>query len=301
MQFCSQASKLIRGGIFPHGFWASSGAQNPWEKDLRNPLAMIIFLKRLYFKLRGKTPADMPMVDYWKRKESVNAKVTRGVNGETIMHMEGESQPFPGYPRGYLLFGKLSKLKHEIKNQIFNFAWYQMEKGVSESSLLAELKGPIFNAIFDLSEETRYDWVPTSKLNPAVKEIYRAWEKVSPSRRSLRLRNILCFILQEDDAYRFRVQWIVSYFSWWLKMKDPVKMLYESLVWLENAEVIDDMKERIRLLRRVLMLFLRDPAIRQKFTEFVREVDWKKVQLTKADKYHFRGKYFKVDLDKFEY
>lgn len=261
----------------------------------------MIFLKRLFFKMRGMTPADMPMVDYWKRNKSVEAKIVKSKEGAIIMHMDGEDQPFPGYPRGYLLFGKLSKLKHEIKNQIFNFAWYELEKSVGEKDLLAKLKGPIFNAIFDLSEETKYDHVPYEAMVPAVKEIYRAWTKVGPGPRSLKMRDIVCFILQEDDSYRFRAQWIVEYFPWWLKRSDPVKMLDVALAWLENGEVIDDMKERQRLLRRVLMLFLRDPRIRKLYIDFVREVDWSKVRLSEADKYHFRGKYFKVDLDKFEY
>lgn len=247
------------------------------------------------------TPTDMPMVDYWKRQQSVEARITKGRNGETIMQMAGEQQPFPGYPRGYLLFGKLSKLKHEIKNQIFNFAWYELEKNVDEQSLIRQLKGPIFDAIFALSEETKYDRVPYEAMVPAVKEIYRAWTKVAPGPRSLNIRDIFCFILQEDDSYRFRVQWAVDYFSPILKWRDPVKMLDKAFEWLEVGEVIDDMKERQRLWRRTFMLLLRDPRIRKFYIDFVREVDWNKVRLTEADKYHFRGKYFKVDLDKFEY
>lgn len=244
------------------------------------------------------TPAHMPMVDYWKHNKSVEAKVIKAADGSIAMIMEGEKEPFPGYPRGYLLFGKLSKLKHEIKNQIFNFAWYELEKKVGESEILAKLKGPIFNAIFDLSDETKYDQVPPEKMCMPVKEIHRAWTKVAPGPRSLKMRDIVCFILQEDDAYRFRVQWMAGFRPYW---GDPIKRLDKALEWLEIGEVVDDMKERERLLRRVLMLFVRDPRIKKLYTDFDREVDWSKVRLSAADKYHFRGKYFKVDLDKFEY
>jgi hypothetical protein len=76
--------------------------------------------KRLYYKLIGKSPLDFEQVQYWKTKESIQAKVTHAKDGSQIMWLEGEKYPFPTYPRGYMLFGSLSKLKHEIKNQVFN-------------------------------------------------------------------------------------------------------------------------------------------------------------------------------------
>ena len=35
--------------------------------------------------------------------------------------------------------------------------------------------------------------------------------------------------------------------------------------------------------------------------DLCREMDWNKLRLTPADKYHFRGKWFKVDFDRFAY
>jgi hypothetical protein len=49
------------------------------------------------------------------------------------------------------------------------------------------------------------------------------------------------------------------------------------------------------------LVCLEDKSIRELFIKLCREVDWSKVKLTKADAYHFRGKYFKVDFDLLEY
>lgn len=237
----------------------------------------------------------MPMVKYWKIKDKVDAKVMRSKEGALIMKMEGEDQPFPGFPRGFLLFGKLSKLKHEIKNQIFNESWALLEKGDSTDTVVSRIIYEILPKIFTLALETKYDQVPESKMIPAVREIYRAWTKVAPP-MTYPLRDILCFILQEDDSYRFRVQFISNYFT-----NDALTSLDKALGILEHAEVIDDMKERQRLLKRILMAFVKDDRVKPLFLAFFKEVDWKKVHLTEADKYHFRGKYFKVDYDLFDY
>ena len=238
------------------------------------------------------------MVSYWKRNESVQAKVTEAEDGSIVMHLEGEKYPFPTFPRGHLLFGHLSKLKHEIKNQIFNDSWWALEKGVSEEEVVKNIKSKLFTEIAEIAKPLKYDVLPIGKMTPSVREIYRAWTKVAPE-KSYQLRDYLCLILQEDDAYRFRVQWLVKYFNW-LKF-NPVKVFEKGLIMMEHAEVVGDMKERIRLLRRILLVALKDKGIRDLFVKLFREIDWKKVKLTEGDAYHFRGKYFKVDIDTVEY
>jgi len=240
----------------------------------------------------------MEMVKYWKTKQSVQAKVIRDKNGVLTMQMEGEKYPFPTYPRGYLLFGSLSKLKHEIKNQIFNESWRKLEEGENKEEIIKYIKNKLFNEIAELSLKSKYDMIPPQSMCPSVREIYRAWTKVSPETSVL--RDYLCFVLQEDDAYRWRVSWLVNWFSPFMKL-NPVKSFSYALKMLEHGEVIGDMKEKQRLLRRILLLALEDKNIRDKFIKLFKEIDWKKVKLTKADKYFFRGKYFKVDLDTLTY
>lgn len=241
----------------------------------------------------------MPMVQYWRHSESVAARVTRNKDGAVVMDMEGEKEQFPGFPRGHILFGKLSKLKHEIKNQVFNESWAQLEAGQNGKEVFDRILNVALPNIFELAKQTEYDRVPPERMCASVKEIYRAWTVVAP-RSSYPLRDILCFILQEDDAYRFRMQWMVGFFGfmYWLS---PLKAFDRALAWLEHGETIDDMKERQRLLRRILMAIMEDERVSKLFRAFFKEVSWSKVALSRADKFHFRGKYFKVDLDKFEY
>ena len=265
-----------------------------------------IFTKIIRWYFRNKSPTDFEMVKYWKKQESIQAKVTRAPDGSTVMYMEGEKYPFPGFPRGYVLFGHLSKIKHEIKNQVFNESWARLEEGKNKREYEKDVKGEIIKnikkvlleVIPKLAEQSKYDMLPPGAMCPAGREIHRAWTKVSPE--TWQLRDYLCFILQEDDAYRWRVGWLPQWFSWLMKL-NPVKSFDYALGMLEHGEVVGDMKERARLLKRVLMLALEDPGIRARFVALFREIDWKKVRLTKGDKYHFRGKYFRVDYKYIEY
>lgn len=235
---------------------------------------------------------NRPMVSYWKTADAVEAKLFKDKDGVMRMQMKGEKYVFPGYPRGVLLFGKLSKLKHEIKNQIFNETWAMLEEKRSDDEINAHL-GKAWANIFAISATMTYDFVPYEKLVPPVKELHRA---MTVTGCDTRIRDVLCFIFQEDDAYRMRFQWLTKFFPGWSK---PTGLnFYESLCQLENAEVVGDMKERVRLVRRVFTFIVKDS---ETYKTFLKEVDWKKVALSEADKYFFRAKYFKVDYPQYQY
>ncbi len=144
-------------------------------------------LLRLLFKLLKKNPANMPMVRYWKFKESVAAKVTQSSNGSTVMIMEGEDEVFPGFPRGHLLFGSLSKIKHEIKNQVFNESWRLLEEGKSNQEVSDYIKETI-SKLSGLVETGRYDMTPPQKMVPAVREIWRAFTVLEEKYNSNRIK-----------------------------------------------------------------------------------------------------------------
>jgi len=265
-------------------------------------IKMFQFIKNKYYRSR-------PTVRYWKTQDSAQAKLTLTDKGHYEMWIDGEDYPFPGWPRGVLLFSSFSKLKHEIKNQIFNDIWKELEEGKGEEEIIRRLKKETLPKIWEIAEKSRFDMLPYERFVPPVKELWRAMtvvEKKTNSKTVKHLKEVLCFILQEDDAYRFRAQWLVKFFnptSLWRKIlkRNPIDDFELALNMLEHAEVIGDMKERIRLLRRVLLFCLKDPNIRTCFDLLVKEMDWNKFKLTKADKYFFRAKYFKVDFPEYGY
>lgn len=86
------------------------------------------------------------------------------------------------------------------------------------------------------------------------------------------------------------------------KMAPAVKELHRVFDLMESAEVTDDMKGRIRLIKRVFTFFFQeDDAYRFRMQWMFDHLDIDKMKLSKADKYYFRGKYFKVDHAKFDY
>lgn len=242
------------------------------------------------------------MVSYWKHGEAQKARVFTAHDGSTKMEIFGEKYPFPGYPRGHLLFGSLSPLKHWIKNKIFNDAWYALESSVERQEVIRRMKLAWSEDICPLIEKAKVDMVPEEKMSVPVRELYRALSVIQERHDVQKFKECVTYIFQEDDAYRFRFQWLVAYWNpssvFNLFKKDFAKDFELAMSMLEHAEVIGDMKERIRLWKRGFMLMLEDKEMKQIFDELCREVDWNKVKLTSADRYYMRAKYFKVDYDR---
>lgn len=231
------------------------------------------------------------MVRYWKDKDAVEAKLIKTPEGHTIMYMEGEKYPFPGHPRGTFLYGNLSKVKHWIKNKVFNETWRLLGEQKDPEDIKTYLKNDAWPYVFSLTEDFKYELLPFEALNPPIKELYRAMEAVDVDSK---LRDTIVAIFQEDDAYRWRFQWIVKFFP--LVGKPTRKHFFKALDMMEHAEEVGDMKERIRLVKRGLEFMLDE-----KFDSFLKEMDWKKFKLTKADKYFFRAKWFRVDYPEYQY
>lgn len=275
-------------------------------------------LKKWWYRLIGMHPGKMEMVHYWKTSEAVEGKLVKTEDGDTLMYMEGEKYPIKGFPRGHLLvplaknfkgeavtledrikkFGPFVVLKHEFKTKIFNDIHRKLAEGIPKEQIIQEGYKDL-DEILKLIEYLKFDLMPPKAMCPAVREIHRAWTKVAPSERSLKLRDALCLILQEDDGYRYRVQWMAIWMPWF--KRNPIKILDKCLKMVELGEVIRDMKDKIKLLRTILMFVLQDPNLKDKFEKLFKEINWKKVKITEAERYHFRGKYFKCDMDVLEY
>lgn len=187
---------------------------------------MLKFLVKKFFNIFYKyRPPEQ--VHYWKEKDATKAKLITRKDGSVGMLLDGEKREYPGFPRGHVLTGPLAKLKHKVKNRVFN---------------------EVFKEISGMWDGMKYDAIPPEKMPVAVRELYRCFEE------------------------------------------------------LENAEVVPDMKARIRLIRNVMCFFLtEDDAYRFRMQWMLPKLDMKKIKLSKEDKYYFRGKYFKVDHDHYDY
>ena len=129
-------------------------------------------------------------VKYYKTQTVARARLMNAPDGSLQMEIKGEKYPFAGFPRGHILTNSLAKLKSSIKNKIFNEAFAHIE---------------------EIYQENKNDSLPVEKMAPAVRHIWETFEKMEEMEVSDDMRGriklvkkVLCYFIQEDDAYRFR-------------------------------------------------------------------------------------------------
>ena len=270
------------------------------------------FFNRLY-RLR---PPEL--VQYWKKGDVARAKLTVLKDGSYAMVIEGEKYPLYGFPRGPVLFGALARLKFLAKNLVFNETWKLLEEGKTNEEVMAYIKNVALPEVLKEVSKNKYDFFPPERMCPAVRELWRAFssigKRMTPEARKQfdALKQGVTFFLQEDDAYKFRVQFLAKFInprSWYRKIyrlitrrKYSFKKEVETLLgFLGEAEITPDMKGRAKLIKRVLLAFLEDEEFGELIEAVVWEVDWKKMRLSRSDLYYLRGKFFKTDYAVFDY
>ncbi len=256
---------------------------------------------------------------YWKTGDKARAKLTTLEDGSYAMVIEGEKYPLYGFPRGAVLFGALARLKHMIKNLIFNEVWKLLEEGKTNEEVMAYIKNVALPTILQEIEKSKYDFFPVEKMCPAVRELWRALtvieNKLSDpvARGQFKiLKQGMTFFFGEDDSYKYRLQFMAKYLNpnnffrkiyYFVKrkkysFKKELELVFD---FLEQAEITPDMKGRAKLIKRVTLAFLEDEEFGELIEQLVKEINWKKLYLSKSDKYFFMGKYFKVLWDKYDY
>lgn len=86
------------------------------------------------------------------------------------------------------------------------------------------------------------------------------------------------------------------------KCAPAVREMAKVLDHMVEMEVVEDMKERMRLLRNVIVFLAQeDDAYRIRMQYFFSKMNQNKVKLDKSDLYYARGKYWKADFDYINY
>ena len=259
------------------------------------------------------------MVQYWKFGDQARAKLTTSKDGSYIMRIEGERYPLYGFPRGPVLFGALARLKHLAKNLVFNESWKLLEEGKTNEEVMAYLKNVALPVVLAEIEKSHYYFFPPEKMCPAVKEMWRALtaveERLSDPLAQKQFNTLklgITFFLNEDDAYRFRLQILSPYINprnFWRKLyyfikrkkyslKDELKLVFD---FADGIEITPDMKGRMILIKRVFMAILEDEFFGAYINGLLQELNFKKLKMSKADSYYARGKYLKVDWANYDY
>lgn len=220
-------------------------------------------------------------------------KVEFPEEGGVLTYMEGHSYPYRGFP--FFEFvdkidlikkvsrASLSGLYHSLKKT--NRLWFlTLIPAIWISKSLVRTGVYVF---YRIVERFR---LKSKMYCQALRELYRAFsipkenELVSQQELRFRLRDLICMVLEFDNAYRFRLQDILEELNKDNAKKNFLKELDRLLSIMQTREVGQDIKDTWTLLKLFVRYYLRfDRELREILQTTLLELDIEKIKLTPED------------------
>lgn len=209
--------------------------------------------------------------------------------GGVLTFMDGYDHPFKGYPIGDLV-ERIDLVKKVMRNLLS--ATYHKAKKHKVRFLFSLLFS--FQAAYILLY-TAYRIIDRFKIKrerycDAVRELHRAFSKEfygeSEDMRATRFmaRDVICMVLEFDNAYRFRFQDIFSELDTEAVKKHPSKELRRLLTLMQSRERTQEIRDTWTLLKYFLPLLLLKRSIKRNVIGVLAELDTEKVRLAEEDK-----------------
>lgn len=216
--------------------------------------------------------------------------------GGVLTYMGGYEHPYRGFP--YFEFvEKMDTIKKVARN--VQSAFYHAFAGKRWRMFLLIPLIPCVRQIFYAYAYTFQRVVERFKLLPvrhckAVRELYRAMSKdrVNEPKQIRELREMIrdyeCMLLEFDNAYRFRVQHLLSCLNKDSLKKNPIKEINRLLdIWIEHEKVID-VQNSWRLLKMFTNWYLRfDRQLLRLVVDVLSEINVEETELQVEDKFYF--------------
>ena len=210
-------------------------------------------------------------------------------------YMEGYDQPYRGFPF-HEFVDKIDTLKKIFRGVLSSV--YHSIKGKSKLRLLPIALNPwLINTALMAGINASHRIIDRFKIKPLrysepMRELYRVlsieYHGETTEARQVRkmVRDLVCMVLENDNAYRFRFQDVIVELDKDALEKNAGKEVVRLLRILQRREKTPEVRDTWELMVTFIpwYLFL-NPSIRRYFVEVLTELDLKAVLLSVEDRY----------------
>lgn len=207
-------------------------------------------------------------------------------DGGVLTYMDKRDYPYRGFPYKDFV-GQIEVIKKISKGMMSGFYHYF-------NPLKIPLAIGVFKELVYSGTYTFYRLVERYRIKPfryskAIRELHRAFshpfgESKKMMRLRFMLRDIVCMILEFDNAYRFRVQDIISELNKDSLKNNPIKELNRLCTLAQGREKGQQVKDTWKLLRIFNSFYLRfDRKLLKMIKDVLLELNQEEFKFTAED------------------
>lgn len=233
-----------------------------------------------------------------ERPKDVNPliKVEFPEEGGMLTYMENHKYPYKGFP--YFEFVDKIDIIKKILRSILSSFYHSIKKRNKLQLLMVILSLWIFKDLFRSVLYTFYRLVERFRIKSiryctAVREIYRAFslevEEETPQDREIRemMRDVVCMLLEFDNAYRFRLQDILVEVNKKNLKKNFRREILRVLKIMSEREKTQEIRDTWKLIKIAVKYYLLiDRRVERILKNVILEIDFDKIELSVEDKHY---------------
>jgi hypothetical protein len=227
-------------------------------------------------------------------------KIELPESGGLYTFMKGKDYPFQGFPY-WEFVDAIDKVKKLAKAQASGI-YHNVIKG-NKLKLLTLIPALwAIKRIFPIEIYTFYRWVERFKLKPlryciAVRELYwiftmdRENEPLEEKNLRLMIRDVICMIMEFDNAYRFRMQDLLAEMDIEAFKKKPTKELKRIIKIAQSRELRQEGKDMWTLMDTIVVTYLLiDRKFKKMLVDIFSNLNKEKISLNESDKFYAKGR-----------
>jgi len=218
-------------------------------------------------------------------------KVEFPEKGGVLTYMGGHAHPYKGFPF-FEFVDKIDTIKKVQKATLSSLFHSFKGRRLSLIGLLfvpwlfKELARAYIYTFYRIIERFR---VKTLRYSDAIRELHRACSiqfEETAEERELRymIRDLVCMVLEFDNAYRFRFQDVIVELDKAALRKNPGKELTRLLTLMQSRETTQEVKDTWTLVRYFLPWYIRlNSSLKKAIVGVLSELDLETVKLSAED------------------
>lgn len=263
-----------------------SKGYNDYVMYVNNSMAMrqVTDAMKEIAELPSETPTDVQPLQ----------QVVFPEEGGVLTYMGGMEHPYKGFPF-FEFVDRVDAMKKILRGVLSSF--FHSLKKRNKVQLLFLLTVPwLFNDFVKSFVYPFFRMVERFRIKPirhctAIRELHRVfsvqWQGETEESKNTRemFRDLLCMVLEFDNAYRFRFQDIMVELDKDALRKNPAKEITRLLDLMSSREATQEIKDTWTLVRRFLPLYLRfNKPVRKTLVGILENLDLTKIELSVEDK-----------------
>ncbi len=216
--------------------------------------------------------------------------------GGVLTYMGGHEHPYKGFPF-FEFVDKIDTIK-KIQRATLSSFYHSMKKRskfqiaflIFVPWMFGDLVKAFIYTFYRLVERFR---IKSIRYSDAIRELHRAssneYPGEKPENKEMRqmLRDIVCMVLEFDNAYRFRFQDIIVELDKSALAKNPSKEIVRLLNLMSTREVTQEIKDTWKLVKYFLPVYLfLNKSFKQNIVDVLSDLDLQKVALTVEDEHY---------------